>query len=78
MRVRLIYLTEFQSCWYAASESLNWGDASDYCKNIGGNLASVQDVAEQSYLINYMDEVVLLTSLYNKPTHEAPQLEALN
>ena len=47
-----------QSCWYLSSETLNWADAEKYCQDRGGNLASVQDVADQSYLINYFDQVL--------------------
>ena len=48
---------KLQSCWYLSSETLNWADAEKYCQDRGGNLASVQDVADQSYLINYFDQV---------------------
>uniref|UniRef100_A0A914W328 Uncharacterized protein n=1 Tax=Plectus sambesii TaxID=2011161 RepID=A0A914W328_9BILA len=45
------YGSPFKSCYFMASQSLNWPDAQVACENIGGNLASISSSQEYAFLI---------------------------
>ena len=55
-----------QSCWYLAPEPKTWDEADAYCVERGGHLASIMDIGDQVYLVNYLQQEDNWIGLSNK------------
>ncbi len=46
----------YGSCYHHEATAKTWADADQFCKDRGAHLVSIQDIAEQSYMLNYFTE----------------------